>query len=156
MDANPFVAMLAHTKQYFDRSTACLDEADAGFSPKDGMYTVAQQVAHVAETVDWFVAGGFSPEGFDKDFEALDKRVRAVTSLTAARAWLERAFTEATEVFSNKTPDELMEPIKDDHILSGEPRTVIVPGITEHTAHHRGALTVYARMLGKTPAMPYE
>ena len=61
MDANPFVAMLAHTKQYFDRSTECLEEADSGFRPSEGMYTVAQQIAHVAETVDWFVEGGFSP-----------------------------------------------------------------------------------------------
>jgi uncharacterized damage-inducible protein DinB len=25
----------------------------------------------------------------------------------------------------------------------------------EHTAHHRGALTVYSRLLGKVPPMPY-
>jgi len=27
--------------------------------------------------------------------------------------------------------------------------------MVEHTAHHRGALTVYSRVLGKVPAMPY-
>ncbi len=26
---------------------------------------------------------------------------------------------------------------------------------SSHTAHHRGALAVYARLLGKVPAMPY-
>jgi hypothetical protein len=28
-------------------------------------------------------------------------------------------------------------------------------GSTDHTAHHRGALTVYSRLLGKVPKMPY-
>jgi uncharacterized damage-inducible protein DinB len=27
--------------------------------------------------------------------------------------------------------------------------------MVEHTAHHRGALTVYSRKLGKVPPMPY-
>ena len=39
--------------------------------------------------------------------------------------------------------------------MGGVPRAAILSGITDHTAHHRGALTVYARLLGKTPPMPY-
>ena len=31
----------------------------------------------------------------------------------------------------------------------------IFSGITDHTAHHRGALTVYARVQGIVPPMPY-
>jgi hypothetical protein len=27
--------------------------------------------------------------------------------------------------------------------------------MVEHTAHHRGALTAYSRLLGKVPPMPY-
>jgi uncharacterized damage-inducible protein DinB len=27
--------------------------------------------------------------------------------------------------------------------------------MVEHTAHHRGALTVYSRLLGKVSQMPY-
>lgn len=34
-------------------------------------------------------------------------------------------------------------------------RTFFRNSVSCHTAHHRGALTVYARALGKTPAMPY-
>jgi len=30
----------------------------------------------------------------------------------------------------------------------------IFSAITAHTAHHRGALTVYARILGLVPPMP--
>jgi len=155
MSANPFAAMLRDTKEYFDRSTACLAEEDGGSAPAEGMFTAAQQVAHVAQTVDWFLHGAFSPEGFRMDWEAMDKEVRAVTSLEAARAWLARAFDAAVATIDSKTPEEMAAPIAEGPILGGQPRTVIAPSIADHTAHHRGALTVYSRMRGKTPAMPY-
>jgi hypothetical protein len=31
----------------------------------------------------------------------------------------------------------------------------VVSGIVDHTAHHRGSLAVYARLIGKEPLMPY-
>ena len=64
-----FANQLVASKEFFNRSTRVLDEADSGFRPQADMMTVAQQVAH--------------------------------------------------------------------------------------TAHHRGALTVYSRQLGKVPPMPY-
>ena len=39
--------------------------------------------------------------------------------------------------------------------MGGQPIGDIVWSIVEHTAHHRGALTVYSRLLGKVPIMPY-
>jgi uncharacterized damage-inducible protein DinB len=39
--------------------------------------------------------------------------------------------------------------------MGGLPRYAIVSALTDHTAHHRGALTVYARLLGLVPPMPY-
>jgi uncharacterized damage-inducible protein DinB len=39
--------------------------------------------------------------------------------------------------------------------MGGEPRLAIVGAICEHTAHHRGALAVYARLLGYAPPIPY-
>ena len=32
--------------------------------------TVEQQVAHTASSIDWLLAGAFSPMGFDLDFDA--------------------------------------------------------------------------------------
>jgi uncharacterized damage-inducible protein DinB len=147
--------MLAHTKQYFDRSTACLTDEDGDFAPAPGMFTATQQVAHVAQTVDWFMHGAFSPEGFSMDWEGLERKVKAVSSLAEARAWLDRAFANAIATIESKSVEELALPIADGPVLGGEPRTVVVPGIAEHTAHHRGALTVYSRLRKKTPAMPY-
>jgi len=31
----------------------------------------------------------------------------------------------------------------------------VINAIVDHTAHHRGALSVYARLPGKVPMMPY-
>ncbi|MCF8432232.1 MAG: DinB family protein [Melioribacteraceae bacterium] len=31
----------------------------------------------------------------------------------------------------------------------------VVGAIADHSAHHRGALAVYARLAGKVPKMPY-
>jgi hypothetical protein len=39
--------------------------------------------------------------------------------------------------------------------MGGAPRASIIDGLTDHTAHHRGSLAVYARLRGKTPPMPY-
>ena len=40
-------------------------------------------------------------------------------------------------------------------VMGGQPRFTIFGAITDHTTHHRGALTVYSRLRGHVPAMPY-
>lgn len=146
---------LKATQEYFNRSSRCLTEDDSAFSPAEGMITTAQAVAHVAETVDWFVEGAFRPEGFDMEFEGHWARALAVTSLTEARALSDRSFARAIEVFGSKSEAELAEPLPAGLVMGGLPRFHVISGIDEHTAHHRGALTVYSRLRGHVPAMPY-
>src|SRR4029434_6082692 len=62
-----FANQLLASQDFFVRSTRVLDEADSGFRPQEGMMTVAQQVAHTAQTLDWFIEGASRPEGFDLD-----------------------------------------------------------------------------------------
>jgi len=145
---------LKSTKEFFDRGTRCFDEANSTFTPFPEGYTVAQHVAHTAQTVDWFIEGAFSPKGMDADFEKHVADARKVTSLKDARAWLDRSFAAAIAKLEQTPMSELMKPIAPG-IMGGAPRMAIVGGIVDHTAHHRGALTVYARLAGKTPAMPY-
>jgi uncharacterized damage-inducible protein DinB len=152
MDSNSFVQMLRDTKEWFDRSTRCLVEDDSTFAPFDGAMTTAQVVAHVAQTVDWFMEGASRPEGFDLDFERMGAEVAAVDSLTDARAWVDRAFGSAIERTQGLSPMELVTALPDGPVMGGAPRLAIYQ---DHTAHHRGALTVYARLRGHTPAMPY-
>ena len=47
-----------------------------------------------------------------------------------------------------------MEPITGE-IMKGAPKMAVIGGITDHSAHHRGALSVYARLLDRIPMMPY-
>lgn len=142
-------------KEFFDRSTRALEEADSTFTPKDGMFTAAQQVAHAAQTVEWFMTGAFAAGGFNLDFETLDKEIRAVTSLKAAREWWEKANATAMATVESHSEDEWMARLPAGPIMGEQPRFVIFGALTDHSAHHRGALTVYARLLGKVPPMPY-
>src|ERR1019366_5697881 len=75
-----FANQLLASKDFFERSTRVLEEADSEFRPKEGMMTVAQQVAHTAQTLDWFIEGASRTEGFDLDFEENAKGLNGVTS----------------------------------------------------------------------------
>lgn len=154
MAQEQYVQLLRSTKEWFDRATRCLDESDAEFTPVEGTFTTAQHIAHVAQTVDWFMEGAFRPEGFDTDFSKHFAAIENVKTLKEARAWLDRSFKNAEEIIASKSDAELNEPIAPG-IMGGAPRFVAPSSISEHTAHHRGALTVYARLRGKTPEMPY-
>ena len=155
MDPETIVQQLNSTKEWFDRSTRCLTEDDSTFAPGEGTFTTAQQVAHVAQTVDWFMEGAFRPEGFHMDFASLDNEVRKVVSLTAARERLDRAFANAKEGISSRTAEELAQSLPAGPVMGGAPRFAICGAIQDHTAHHRGVLTVYSRLRGHVPAMPY-
>ena len=147
--ADQAVAELESTEQFFNRSTRSLTEEHSGVKPAPDVMTAAQQVAHAAQTIDWFIEGAFRREGFDTNFQAHAKAIENCTSLTDARAW----FAKAT--LSSKSTAELTAPIADGPIMGGAPRMAIISAITDHTAHHRGALTVYARVSGLVPPMPY-
>lgn len=155
MDTQVLVGQLKASKEYLDRSTSCLLEEHSNFTPVEGTFTVAQQIAHVAQTVDWFREGVFGDKGFDMDFEAHGAEVGKVTSLAAAREWLNDAYAKLSDTVASKTMEEMLETLPDGPIMGGAPRTAAVSGTIEHTAHHRGALSVYSRLCGLTPAMPY-
>jgi uncharacterized damage-inducible protein DinB len=146
---------LAAMKEYFDRSSRVLTEEDSAYAPAQGMLTAAQQVAHAAQTVEWFMTGTFAPDGFAMDFEEQGKAIHATTSLTAARDWMERACAAAHKIVDEHDDQDWMSPLPPGPIMGGLPKSSIFGGLTDHTAHHRGALSVYSRMLGKVPPMPY-
>ena len=150
-----FANQLLASKEFFERSTRVLDEADSGFRPRDEMMTAARQVAHAAQTIDWFIEGASRPEGFDLDFAKHAQANRQVTSLAAARQMLESAFANAIHFIRSRSADQLAQPLPPGPVMGGQPIGDIVWSIVEHTAHHRGALAVYSRLLGKLPPMPY-
>ena len=89
------------------------------------------------------------------DFARHIAEANAVTSLIAARAWLNKSFENAIQFFSTRNEAELSTPLPEGPVMGGAPIASVAGAIVEHTAHHRGALTVYSRLLGKVPPMPY-
>ncbi|MBS1857339.1 MAG: DinB family protein [Acidobacteria bacterium] len=150
-----YAAQLLASKDFFDRSTRVLDEADSEFRPRGEMMTAAQLVAHVAQTLEWFIEGASRAEGFDLNFEKHARTVAEVKSLAAARQWLQAAYDKAVQFLRSRSAEELARPLPQGPVMGGQPITEIVWAMVEHTAHHRGALTVYSRLLGKVPPMPY-
>lgn len=153
--ARQAIATLDASHEFFNRSTRNLTETLSTFAPIDGMMSAAQQVAHVAQTIDWFMEGAFRPQGFDLNFDEHMKTTMACTSLEKARAWFEQSVAVARTKVAALSDAELLEPIPEGPVMGGVPRFAIFNAITDHTAHHRGALTVYARLSGIVPPMPY-
>ncbi len=154
MSAQAFVGMLTTSHKLLKTTLGVVDEADSGFAPQPALFTVAGHVAYSAGTVDWFLDGAFG-DGWNMNFDGHVAEAKAITSLQEAVAWLDRAFERPIDVIGSASHDELFAQIADTRIMAGEPRAAIISGITDHTAHHRGALSVYVRLLGKEPIMPY-
>ncbi len=152
--AQGLVMELESTLKFFKTTISVLEPEDAGFAPSSELYTVAGHIAHAADSVDWFIEGGFG-EGWDMEFDALIAKAKGVTTLEDAVGWMDRAFANAIEIVGAASDATLIESIPDTRIMNGAPRMAVVTGIVDHTAHHRGSLAVYARLLGKVPEMPY-
>ncbi len=142
------------TEKFFNMTTAELTEADSGFRPRPEMMTAAQQVAHAAQVIDWIRVGAFDG-AWDMDFEASQRRVNEVSSLAAARATMREAWERLRETTRAASNEELAATMADNPILPGRPRYHAYEALIDHTGHHRGALSVYLRLLGRVPGMPY-
>lgn len=155
MQKETILREIQSAQEFFNRSTSALTEEMSAFAPAEGMFTASQQVAHVAQTIEWFMEGAFSANGFSMDWEEMAKPIMATTSLAAAREWLNRAFAAALSTAEAKTQEEWDAPMAPNEIFGQGPRWSVISGLQDHTAHHRGALTVYARLNGAVPPMPY-
>jgi uncharacterized damage-inducible protein DinB len=144
---------LRSAHEFFRRSTRNLKEEHSNFRPTPKMLTAAQQIAHCAHTIEWFVEGAFGE--FDLNFEAHGNIYLPYDSISAALAFFDQSVQNAKAKFELQTDDDWQVLIAPGPIMGGEPRFAVVNAISEHTAHHRGALTVYARLNGLVPPMPY-
>ncbi len=142
------------TRHFFNRTTRCLSEADSGFRATPETMTVAQQVAHTAQTIDWLREGAFE-DRWDMDFEKAIGITNGVTSLTAARRELDAAWERMRARVEGSSDAELAQPMADNPILGNRQRYNGIEALIDHTGHHRGALAVYARLAGRVPEMPY-
>ncbi len=141
-------------EKFFLNTIGCLTENDSNFKPKEEMYTIAQHIGHAAETIDWFFEGAFGTSGFDMNFENYAEKMKKYSSFDESVKYFKKATANGIKIIELHTHEELLAPIKAE-IMNGDPKMVIVNAIVDHTAHHRGSLAVYARLLNRQPQMPY-
>ena len=148
------LAEINATEKFFDRTCRVLEEGDSLFRATPATMTVASHVAHVAQVVDWFREGSLH-DRWNLDFESQVDVTNGVISLAAAQAWLADAFARFRVDLAATSDERLAEPMADNPILQTRPRFHGAGAVVDHCAHHRGALAVYARLLGREPLMPY-
>ena len=142
-------------EQFFNTSTRCLIESDSTFRPIPESMSAAEQVAHTAQSIDWFVDGMTNPKGFDLNFEVHWVEVKKCVSITDARTWFAKSIANALATVEKMSNEELHALLPAGPVMGGKPKFAVISAMTDHTAHHRGALTVYSRLCGKVPDMPY-
>lgn len=127
---------------------------NAEFAPVEGMMTVAQQIHHIAHTNNWFREGAFG-SGFDMDFEKLEAENRSSISFDDAVAELAASYDDCCAFLKSYSDEDLAAPMPPNEIMGTLPRFFVIGAQADHTAHHRGILSVYLRHLGVTPTMVY-
>lgn len=121
----------------------------------DGMWTVAQQIRHIGRVVWWFWKGGFEGE-WDMDFAKEEAEISKPVTLAAALRELDENYNGFIEFLEGVPEAELDRKLKVPGVLPQDANHwTVLNAITDHTAHHRGALAVYLRLLGIKPTMVY-
>lgn len=124
------------------------------FRPAPGMMTVQQQIRHIAHTVHWFREGAFG-KGFSMDFAAAAAELEIPKTLAEALAELNETYERFITFVEPLDAEALSAPMPDNPIFGPAPRAIVIPACMDHSAHHRGALAVYLRLLGIVPTMIY-
>ena len=86
------VKELESTQKFFKTTLSIFESDDAGFAPYPELYTVAGHVAHTADSIDWFIEGGFGG-GWDIWVMPLSRGMNALLAswarTTSVVTWLE-------------------------------------------------------------------
>lgn len=125
------------------------------FRPVEAMMSVAQQINHIAFTTRWFREGAFGA-GFNMDFAMIEAENKRQLTLEEAMARLDAAYDGFAAFLAGLSEADLAAPMPANPIFGEAPRLAVLAANADHTAHHRGALSVYLRLLGITPTMIYE
>jgi uncharacterized damage-inducible protein DinB len=118
------------------------------------MWTAAQQVFHAGSGINWFREGTFGT-GFRAAHEAHEGDEATAQSLNKAVDHFNGAFDLLIDELRNASDVDLQKPLPPDAPMTGRVRDV-VSAVIDHTAHHRGAIQTYVRLLGKEPVSPYK
>lgn len=154
MDGKEVVKLIKTERHYLQNILKDFRPEHGDFKPSEEMRTVGQQIKHIALTTKFYYETVFG-SGFTMSFEDYKAEMKKPISLEKALKDLDECYNKAESLVGNKTAAELNAPLPDNPMLGeGTLESVIIRN-TDHTAHHRGALTVYLRLLGIKPQIIY-
>ncbi len=182
---NLYVRKIYDQHEYFHRVVDIFDESESAFRPSKDLLSVAGQILHVSMLIEYFLSGMFgSYEGLtplsDSELGFMDMSWTKIADEKDLHQVLDPArwsrpfmastsVIEALKLFDDVT-DKAAELIGamslQDFATAQPPINPVLPPekfqypdilevMNDHTAHHRGALVVYAHLLEKDPKMPY-
>ena len=154
MDGKQAATLMRNERKFLQNIVKDITPENGEFRPTDESMTAVQQIRHIAGTVRWFREGAFG-KGFDADFEKAAAEVAKPATLDQALKELNETYDDFIAFLESQSAEELAKPMADNPFMGNSPRFVVVTACNEHTAHHRGALTVYLRLVGVTPTMAY-
>lgn len=128
------------------------EDSDMTLRPGNGSLTTAEQVNQIVSSDNFLkvLAEGepLSQAAFKRSFE-----IRTVSDAIAALRKMVVEVTTALELCPQETWDEVVEPFGPGFKMS---RGQLAYMMLDHESHHRGQLTVYARVAGKVPPLLYD
>ncbi len=129
-----------------------LDDADMSLRPGPGSMSTAEQVNQIVSSNNFLklLAEGsvVDRHGFERSF-----KINTVADALAAIRQMVAEVTTALELCPQETWDEVVEPFGPGFRMT---RGQLAYMMLDHESHHRGQLTVYARIAGKVPPLLYD
>lgn len=147
IDVAGFIADYTRSRYWTARIVREFEDKDLALEPGPGSMTTAAQVLQIRQCDNFMlsVLGDDVPthEAFNKEFD--------VSSIEACLASLKTGLAEVTALAKTLSADKWKEevsPFGPEWTLSRGQMSYLM---IDHEAHHRGQLTVYLRVAGKTP-----
>lgn len=152
VDPAGFVDDFKRQSLWTARLVKSFSDEDLAVRPGEGSMTAADQIQQICAS-DNFTKSVLS----DKQVELSSfERKFDVSTVKTALASIKQMIGEVTEAAQNATPEfwlDKIEPFGPEWRMT---RGQIAYLMIDHDAHHRGQLTVYLRVTGKTPPMLYD
>ena len=115
---------------------------------------MGQLIRHIELSTRYYYYFAFGP-GFDMSFDEYKAEMKKLISVEKAMEGLDTMYDEAIAMLEEATPEKLAADLPENPMVEKGQRYTVIFRNSDHTAHHRGALAVYLRMLGITPKMIY-
>ncbi|MGB9691334.1 MAG: DinB family protein [Candidatus Sumerlaeaceae bacterium] len=133
------------------RLAQVFDDSDLAVKPAEGSMTMAELLAHIIASRN-FLRGVFAEEAPTTELFKIPLAIESAAALRRelARSW--RAVLDALDGAEDVWLAQTISPFGPDWEMS---RLEMADLMLEHEIHHRGQLSVYVRVAGKTPPELY-